>query len=772
MRQRHGSGRLLELGLPAHAAVASQHVVELVARAVVRARRARATGEPGGAGRGRRPRPRGARGGRRALVLRRRRDRPGRCCRSSAWTACSTSTARAGSCAPRPASRCTAWCASCTATASRCRTSATSTRSRSPARSPPGRTGPALRPRQPLDGGRRDGARARRRLRARGRGRRRAARRARRARRARSGRGRHPALRARLPAPRRRPAARRSRRCSPTSTPTSSPTTTSSCFTFPHSPLALTRTNNRTDAPATPRRPRLEWLQDVALDNHAFGLVNRVGPAAAAGDPGAQPLRRPRRRRGASAWRSPSTCSPARGSCASRRWSTRCRGRAPPRRCGRAARSSRAIRSRSRSSCASRPATLRCSRPRTGARPPTSPCTCSRAWPSRRRSARSRRCCAAGTAGRTGASARSSAPQELAPRYPRWARLRRDPRAPGPGRALRQPLDRAHARRRRADRRVSARQRWTLAAVCVSTALLLINVAAPNVALEDIAEDLDASFTDLQWVLSGYALVLAVFQLTAGSLADLFGRKRMFVGGLCLFMRRLGGVRVRALGGRADRGPRGPGARRRDRVPELARPARPGVRGRRSAGSAIGIWGAIIGLAFAAGPLVGGLLVGAFGWQAIFGLGFVLGLPTTVLAVLQVRESRDPDPKPVDWPGVGTLSLGLFLVVFAVLRGNALGWTSATVLGLVALGLGFLVRLRRRRAARGRPDARPAPVPQPHVPRRDGDRRHARGRLVRLVRVPVAVPARRAPAGRRSRSGCGSRRSRSSPSSSRSSPGA
>ncbi|MFL5574800.1 MAG: MFS transporter [Gemmatimonadaceae bacterium] len=82
---------------------------------------------------------------------------------------------------------------------------------------------------------------------------------------------------------------------------------------------------------------------------------------------------------------------------------------------------------------------------------------------------------------------------------------------------------------------MTGRQRWTLAAVCVSTALLLVNVAAPNVALAAIARDLDASFTDLQWVLSGYALVLAVFQLTAGSLADLFGRKRLFVGGLCLF---------------------------------------------------------------------------------------------------------------------------------------------------------------------------------------------------------------------------------------------
>ena len=179
-------------------------------------------------------------------------------------------------------------------------------------------------------------------------------------------------------------------------------------FTFPHSPLALTRTNNRTEAPASPRRPRLEWLQDVAMDNHAFGLINRAARRLPRAIPALNRLAGRVGVRAASASPSPSRCSRARGWCASRRWSTRCRGRAPPRRCGRAARSSPATRCRSRSSCASPPATTRCSRPRTGARPPTSPCTCSRGWSTRRRSARSRRCCAAGTAGRTGASAPSS----------------------------------------------------------------------------------------------------------------------------------------------------------------------------------------------------------------------------------------------------------------------------------------------------------------------------------------------------------------------------
>ena len=158
---------------------------------------------------------------------------------------------------------------------------------------------------------------------------------------------------------------------------------------------------------------------------------------------------------------------------------------------------------------------------------------------------------------------------------------------------------------------MSARQRWTLAAVCVSTALLLIGVAAPNVALEDIARDLDASFTDLQWVLSGYALVLAVFQLTAGSLADRFGRKRMFVGGLCLFS---AASAVCAFAPSASalilaRAVQGLGA-------AIVFPSSLGLLAQEFEGAerrrAIGIWGAVIGLAFAAGPLVGGLLVITF----------------------------------------------------------------------------------------------------------------------------------------------------------------
>ena len=289
---------------------------------------------------------------------------------------------------------------------------------------------------------------------------------------------------------------------------------------------------------------------------------------------------------------------------------------------------------------------------------------------------------------------------------------------------------------------MNAIQRWTLTVVCTSTAVLLINVAAPNVALEAIAKDLDASFTDLQWVLSGYSLVLAVFQLTAGSLADLFGRRRLFVLGLIVFSIASALCALAWSSGLliAARALQGLGA-------AMLFPASLALLVQEFEGSAraraIGTWGAVIGLAFAAGPLVGGLLVDSFGWQAIFWLGVALGLPTLGLALTKVRESRDPDPSPIDWGGVVTLSTGLFLIVFAVLRGNALGWTSAPVLGCVAAGLVSLaafVRVELRH---------PDPMLDLRLFRNRtflgatvivGD---AGGRLVRHLRLPVAVPARR-----------------------------
>jgi len=246
----------------------------------------------------------------------------------------------------------------------------------------------------------------------------------------------------------------------------------------------------------------------------------------------------------------------------------------------------------------------------------------------------------------------------------------------------------------------AARQAWTLRVVCVSTALLLLNVAAPQVAQTAISESLGASFTDLQWVLSGYALALAVFLLTAGSLADRFGRRRLFLIGLTMFSAAslLCALAPGAGPLIAARILQGLGA-------AVVFPSSLAILAEAFQGAerrrAIGAWGATIGLAFAAGPLIGGLLVDTVGWRGVFATSFVLGAPTLMLALRHVQESRDPDPPPVDWAGVGTLSLGLFAGVFAVLRGNALGWTSTTVLGCLALcavALSAFVAVERRTA--------------------------------------------------------------------------
>ncbi|MDP9399679.1 MAG: MFS transporter [Actinomycetota bacterium] len=102
------------------------------------------------------------------------------------------------------------------------------------------------------------------------------------------------------------------------------------------------------------------------------------------------------------------------------------------------------------------------------------------------------------------------------------------------------------------------------------------------------------------------------------------------------------------------------------------------------------------------------MLVDTLGWRAIFAFNAALGLPVIALAARHVRESRDPDPSPLDWPGLATLCVGLFLVVFAVLRGNALGWTSLPVLGFMALGAVALVGFVAVERARARPMVDPA----------------------------------------------------------------
>jgi EmrB/QacA subfamily drug resistance transporter len=234
-----------------------------------------------------------------------------------------------------------------------------------------------------------------------------------------------------------------------------------------------------------------------------------------------------------------------------------------------------------------------------------------------------------------------------------------------------------------------ARKWWTLIAVCTATFVLLLDITVVNVALPYIARDLGANFTDLQWVIDAYTLTLAALLLMAGSLADQYGRRAIFVLGIVIFIvssaacgfatsplmlnlaravQGIGGAFMFATG-----------------LALLASTFEAGERG-----TALGIWGAVTGAAVAVGPLIGGALVEWLGWESIFFINLPIGLATLAITYARVDESKDPSPLRLDWLGTAVFSVGLFALIFALIRGNPEGWSSPLIVGMLA-GAGALL---------------------------------------------------------------------------------
>jgi EmrB/QacA subfamily drug resistance transporter len=226
------------------------------------------------------------------------------------------------------------------------------------------------------------------------------------------------------------------------------------------------------------------------------------------------------------------------------------------------------------------------------------------------------------------------------------------------------------------------RKWWTLIAVSVATFMLLLDITVVNVALPSIREDLGASFTDLQWVVDAYALTLAALVLTAGSLADRLGRRRVFAAGLGIFSvaSLLCALAPDPIFLNLSRALQGVGGAVMFAV-SLALIAQEFTPGRER-GMAMGAYGATIGVAVAVGPLVGGALTDGLGWEAIFYLNVPIGIAAIVVTLLKLRESRDPNATRVDWAGVATFSAALFLLVLALVRGNEEGWGSSLIVSL------------------------------------------------------------------------------------------
>jgi EmrB/QacA subfamily drug resistance transporter len=227
-------------------------------------------------------------------------------------------------------------------------------------------------------------------------------------------------------------------------------------------------------------------------------------------------------------------------------------------------------------------------------------------------------------------------------------------------------------------------RRVTLAVVCLATAMLMLDIAVVNTALSSISDDLHTGLSGLQWIVDAYTLALATVVLSAGSLADRLGRRRMFLGGLTLFT--ISSL-VCALSGSivmldAARAVQGLGAAVMFAVSlALLAHAYPDMKER---AGALAAYGATIGASFAIGPLVGGLLTSGLGWRWIFIVNIPLGILAIAATLSRVEESRDPLARSIDWIGQVVLGGGLFLLVLALLRGNEQGWGSTAILAELA----------------------------------------------------------------------------------------
>jgi EmrB/QacA subfamily drug resistance transporter len=233
--------------------------------------------------------------------------------------------------------------------------------------------------------------------------------------------------------------------------------------------------------------------------------------------------------------------------------------------------------------------------------------------------------------------------------------------------------------------------RRALVLLCVSgvsfTIMLDSNIVA--VSLPPIARDLNAAFSDIEWVVSAYVLTFAALLMPAGALADRFGRRRLLLAGITIFTAAsaLCGLAPSALILNAARALQGVGA-------AMQLSAALAVLGHEFRGAdrsrAFGFWGTVIGVAICAGPPVGGLITSTFGWRWAFLINVPVGISLIWLGAATVQESRDPAASRLDGAGMITFGLGLLSLVWALIGANSHGWSSRTTISRLAAGAALL----------------------------------------------------------------------------------
>jgi EmrB/QacA subfamily drug resistance transporter len=231
---------------------------------------------------------------------------------------------------------------------------------------------------------------------------------------------------------------------------------------------------------------------------------------------------------------------------------------------------------------------------------------------------------------------------------------------------------------------------WTLIAVCAGIFMLLLDVTIVIVAQPAIQAGLHAGLSDVQWTLDAYALTLAALMLNAGVLADRYGRKLMFSVGLAIFTigSLLCGLAVNPLMLIVSRSGQGVGGAMMFAT-SLALLGN-SFRGR-DRGVAFGIWGAVVGVSTALGPVLGGLITTEWNWRGIFLVNVPIGVLALGLTLWRVDESKSPRPEPLDLAGFVLLTAGLFGLVYGLIRAGETSWSDTGVIIFLAAGALLLV---------------------------------------------------------------------------------
>jgi len=220
--------------------------------------------------------------------------------------------------------------------------------------------------------------------------------------------------------------------------------------------------------------------------------------------------------------------------------------------------------------------------------------------------------------------------------------------------------------------------------------MIMLDSNIVAVSLPSIARDLDAAFSDIEWVVSAYVLTFAALLMPSGALADRIGRRRIALVGLSVFTLSslLCGLAPGALILNMARAVQGIGA-------ALQLSAALAILGHEFRGSdrarAFGFWGTVIGVAVALGPLVGGVITSSFGWRWAFLVNVPIGAVLVVLTVAVVEESRDPDAVRLDLAGMVLFGGGLFCLVWVLIDGNAAGWSSRPILLKLAAAIALFI---------------------------------------------------------------------------------